>query len=104
MKKFILAVSALLSLAMFTGISMADNPSAEMGKQLFNDSALGGSTNGRSCNSCHNNGDGLAHSGNDNNLPETINRCITGPLNGKKLDADSKEMNSLIMYIQSLED
>jgi len=82
--------------------AFAGESSVELGKKLFNDPALGGSTNARSCASCHPAGEGLEGSGNKENLSAMINRCIQGPLKGSKIDGRSVEMRSLKMYIQSL--
>ena len=68
---------------------------------LFNDALLGGSTNEKSCNSCHPGGQGLEKSG--ENIAEMVNKCIEGPLAGKALDTESQEMKDLISYIRSLE-
>ena len=102
MKKLIFAVTTLLFVALYAISGMAEDSTVELGKQLFNDPTLANSTNERTCNTCHDNGDGLKHSGNKENLTKTINRCIIGPLKGTKLDNDSLEMHSLEMYIKSL--
>jgi cytochrome c len=72
----------------------------ERGKGLFSDPALGGSTNEKSCNSCHPGGKGLEHSG--QNSAEMVNKCIKGPLAGKALEKDSQEMEDILAYMQSL--
>lgn len=102
MKKFFLPAFSALLLIIFTTPLFADNSSIEMGKKFFNDPTLSGSTNNRTCNSCHHNGDGLQDSKDIPKLMEIINRCILGPLNGKKLDHDSVEMLSLVKYIQTI--
>lgn len=88
---------------LLTGLpALAGKSSVEMGKALFNDPALGGSTNAKSCNSCHPDGEKLENAAGKKNLSAVINRCITGPLGGKKLDGRSVEMLSLKLYIESL--
>jgi cytochrome c len=66
--------------------------------------ALGKS--GKSCNSCHPAGEGLAGVGTklskDNELEEMINKCIAGPLKGKELSLDSPEMAALASHLRSL--
>lgn len=84
----------------------------ERGKKLFNDPALGGSTNSSSCNSCHSNGSGLEKAGTKTyssfmglkaqTLEDIVNICIEKPLKGKALAADSPEMQDLVAYIRSL--
>lgn len=76
--------------------------SVELGKKLFNSPGLGGSTNGKSCNSCHPDGAKLEKAGANKELSKAINRCITGPMGGKKIDGRSVEMKSLKLYIESL--
>ncbi|MBU0479877.1 MAG: cytochrome-c peroxidase [Proteobacteria bacterium] len=84
------------------GAATAGESSVEKGSKLFNDPALGGSTNPKSCNSCHPGGEGLEKAGAKANLTEMINRCVVGPLKGSKIDGRSVEMRSLKMYIESL--
>jgi cytochrome c peroxidase len=76
--------------------------SVESGKKLFNSPGLGGSTNGKSCNSCHPGGAKLEKAGANKELSKAINGCITGALGGKRIDGRSAEMKSLKMYIESL--
>lgn len=100
---------AKLTLGMLTigilltgGQALAGKSSIELGKDLFNDPALGGSSNDKSCNSCHAAGKGLEKAGASKKLTKNINECITGPLQGSKIDGRSAEMRSLKMYIESL--
>ncbi len=79
-----------------------EKPSAALGKNLFRDATLGRPRNTRSCNTCHPDGKGLKDAGSNPDLPAIINRCITGPLVGKKIPVDSTEMQSLVLYIRSL--
>ncbi|MEN8135255.1 MAG: cytochrome c peroxidase [Thermodesulfobacteriota bacterium] len=85
------------------GQAMAGKSSVELGKKLFNDPTLGGSTNDKSCNSCHADGEGLEKAGDNKKLVKVINQCITGPLKGKKIDGRTADMRSLKMYIKSLQ-
>jgi cytochrome c peroxidase len=84
------------------GQAMAGKTSVELGEKLFNDPALGGSANDKSCNSCHAGGEGLAKAGDNKNLVKVINQCITGPLKGNKIDGRSAEMRSLKMAIKAM--
>jgi len=74
------------------------------GSELFKETALG--TSGKSCNSCHPDGEGLKGIGNrlkgEKELEEIINKCIVGPLKGKELDHASPEMTALVKYLRSL--
>lgn len=81
---------------------MAGETSLELGKKLFTTPGLGGSTNGKSCNSCHAGGAKLEKAAANKELAKAINKCITGPLAGKKIDGRSAEMKSLKLYIESL--
>ncbi len=103
MNKKLVAITGFIALGIGTAVpGLCAESSVELGKKLFNDSTLGGSTNEKSCNSCHENGKGLEHAGSKKNLSKMINRCITGPLGGQKIDGRKVEMRSLKMYIQSL--
>lgn len=86
--------------------------SEERGKALFNDPKLGGGTAGKSCNSCHPNGNGLENSAEKkefkimgkklNSLEEAVNICIEMALKGKAIDPKSKQMKDIVAYIKSL--
>jgi cytochrome c peroxidase len=103
MKKWYLAGSIICASLLATSLVMAEgNSSAELGEKLFKDASLGGSTNETSCNTCHDNGKGLEKAGSNPKLSEMINKCVTGPLKGEKIDGRSVEMRSLKMYIESL--
>lgn len=96
---------ALVSLLLLVGVGIAcamhHEPTVEKGKALFNDPQLG--TSGKSCGSCHPDGKGLEKAGAKPDLAATINTCISKPLQGKPLDEKSVEMQSLVLYIKSLE-
>ncbi len=103
MKKInLLLVLLAWAILMVSGQALAGKSSVEMGKDLFNDPTLGGSTNDKSCNSCHPGGEGLEKAGDNKKLVKVINQCVTGPLEGNKIDGRTAEMRSLKMYIQSL--
>ncbi|NVN99192.1 MAG: cytochrome C [Geobacteraceae bacterium] len=80
----------------------AEAPSIETGKLLFGSEKLGSS--GKSCVTCHLDVNKLkiAATYDEDELVDIINRCIAGPLEGKKLDSGSAEMKSLVLYIKSL--
>lgn len=84
------------------GVWGADIPSLKKGQQLFGSKKLG--TSGKSCDSCHSGGSNLKISAtsSDEQLAETINGCIAGPLKGKQLDPESADMKSLVLYLKSL--
>lgn len=103
MKNLFVIASLVVALVLAAGLSIAKGrSSAEYGKQLFNDPALGGSANEKTCNSCHADGEGLVDAGANPKLAAVINKCVVGPLQGTKIDGRSVEMRSLKMYIQSL--
>ena len=85
-----------------SGAFAADTPSLEKGHQLFNSPSLAGATSSKSCASCHQNGSGLENAWKNPNLAGQINTCSAGQLKGLKLNVNSVEMQSLIMYIRSL--
>ncbi|MEI8033593.1 MAG: cytochrome C [Chlorobiaceae bacterium] len=92
----------LLALLVGGGAFAGEQSSLEKGRQLFNSPALAGATSGRSCASCHPKGSGLENAWKNPNLATRVNSCIAGPLKGLKLNVNSVEMQSLIMYIRSL--
>ncbi len=97
-----LVSAAILFGALMAGnLPAAEKPSAALGKKLFRDPTLG--RNGKSCNTCHPDGKGLEDAGNRPDLAQIIDRCIAGPLAGKQIAEGSTEMQSLILYIRSLE-
>ena len=102
MNRFGFMLILLIGLTIAAAPVFAEEASAELGKQIFNDPSLGGSTNDKSCNTCHNGGSGLERAGKKKTLTKTIQRCIKGPLRGGKIDDSGIEMQSLRMYIQSL--
>ncbi len=79
-----------------------EKTSMELGKKLFTSPGLGGSTTGKSCNSCHPGGAKLENAAANKDLGKLINHCITDTLGGKKIDGRSVEMKSLKMYTESL--
>lgn len=100
----LLTMNAVLFISIFmaAGICQAGKTSVEYGQKLFKDPSLGGSANEKSCASCHPGGEGLETAGENKKLVKMINRCITGPLKGEKIDGRSAEMRSLKLFIQSL--
>ncbi|HAD04919.1 MAG TPA: cytochrome C [Desulfuromonas sp.] len=95
---------AIVFLLMFVGVgsaaAMSHGPTAEKGKALFSDVKLG--TSGQSCSSCHPDGRGMAKAAVKTDLAETINTCIVKALKGTALDTKSVELQSMVLYIQSL--
>jgi len=77
------------------------------GEKIFKSPELLGSTSNVSCETCHPSGKGLEKVANEDyfkegdGLAETINMCISGPVKGKELQLDSKEMKDLSEYIKS---
>jgi cytochrome c peroxidase len=102
MKKY--ALIFLITLVTVVGISFvfaAVGASIDKGKALFNDPKLG--TTGKSCNTCHPDGQNIQRAGTKSGLDSIINGCITHSIKGKALDPQSIEMQSLILYIKSLD-
>ena len=104
-------VMILSIIVLSVGLAFAGG-SVEDGKRLFNDQTLGGSTNAKSCNTCHPGGKGLERAGTKKytslmgisatSLEDIVNICIARPLGGKKLAHDSQEMKDIVSYIKSL--
>lgn len=102
MKKTCLIIGLALFIAIYAGLGISGEASVEGGKQLFNDSTLGGSSNVTSCSTCHPDGKGLERAGEKDNLVQMIKTCIERPLKGNAPDEQSMEMESLKLYIKSL--
>lgn len=98
LKPFLLALLPLLIAGL--AVAMHHEPTAEKGKALFNDVKLGSS--GQSCASCHPDGKGVEGAAMKPDLAKIVNKCIKGSLKGTPLDEKSNEMQSLVLYLQSL--
>ena len=104
----VMLIIIVLSLSSFT-LVCADDVN---GKALFNDPKFAGSTNDKSCNSCHPDGRGLGKAADKetfsimgdqlDSLEDTINTCIKMALKGNKLSKDSQQMKDIVQYIKSL--
>ena len=101
LKKILLMAGAAVLLSGLP-VMAGEKPSAELGKKLFTSPGLGGSGNGKSCNSCHPGGAKLERAAANKDLSGMINHCITDALGGKKIDEHGVEMDSLKMYIETL--
>lgn len=101
MMKIVMVVVAASLLFTGAGVVQAGKISAELGKEMFNDPKLNGSTNESTCNSCHNNGKGLENVV-SKNLTKQINNCLVGKMAGEKMDGRQAPMRSLKKYILSL--
>ena len=93
-RQFILAPLFLLVLSM---PALAD---VTVGEKLFNSTNLG--TNGKSCHSCHANGQGLMELNDYDStvLQGLINICIEDALKGKPLADDASELRDIEAYIR----
>ncbi len=78
----------------------AESASVEKGKALFNDPKLG--TTGKSCNTCHPGAQNIQKAAARPDLDRIVNACITNSIQGKALDPQSAEMQSLLLYIKSV--
>lgn len=95
------------------GLALAMTPDVDHGKALFADPSLGGGTTGRSCQTCHEGGDGIsgefvskaksAIAGQGMaDLAAVVNYCIERPLSGTAIDPQGQDMLDLVAYIASL--
>ena len=96
-------LAAVMAIFLATGIAQAAGKSTvELGKEMYNDPKLGGSTNESSCNSCHAGGKGLENAAEKKKFTKLINNCLVGQMEGEKMDGRKVSMRSLKMYIKSL--
>ena len=94
----------IVLLSMFLGAQIGitgDTTEIELGKQHFNDPTFAMSINDKSCNTCHPDGKGIKATANGD-YSAMINRCIVGALKGQPLEEDSKKMQAMQTYLQSL--
>jgi cytochrome c553 len=90
----------VLVFAALTAYAVQQEASAEKGRALFNDPNLG--TNGKTCDTCHHDGKGLANAAAKGDLNDTISGCIRVSLKGNPLGTNSVEVRSLALYIKSM--
>ena len=99
--RVVVIVAVLVCVTAGLGLAGQQKPSVELGRKLFNEVQPG--VTGKTCADCHKDGAGLDKSG--TNIADhiaMINQFTTGALKGKPLAADSVEMQSLLLYINSL--
>ena len=103
MKKKRIFATMAAAFFLMTGASVvqAGKISVELGKEMFNDPKLSGSTNESSCNSCHAGGEGLENVV-SKSMTKKVNNCLVGKMAGEKLDGRQAPMRSLKKYILSL--
>ncbi|PLX82139.1 MAG: cytochrome C [Desulfuromonas sp.] len=94
---------AFLALLPPSQTSATETPNLELGKTLFHATSLG--TNGKSCASCHPDGEGLheIEAYDEEMLREMVNFCIRDALKGKMLPLDSQEIVSMERYLRTLD-
>ncbi len=98
--KVIVLVLLTLLMAGTMAFGVVQEASVAQGKALFNDPKLG--STGKTCNDCHPGGKEIEKAAGKKNLEAIVNGCITQGLQGKALDANSVQMQSLVQYINSL--
>ena len=82
-------------------ITSAVGSDLEDGNRLFHDESLG--SNGKSCATCHANGNGLQGAGDYNveMLQEMVNFCIRDALKGKLLPPGAPQLVALEKYVRT---
>lgn len=108
----VLKILVLSIIALGLVFSSAFAADVSKGKALFNDDKLGGSTAGKSCNSCHADGKGLEAAADKKEfnlmgkklakLEDVVNMCIEKPMKGKAIDTKGADMANIVAYIKSL--
>lgn len=95
-------ILAIICLGIAGNTAAMESPSIQLGEKLFHSSALG--TTGKSCESCHRGGKGLAEidAYDDEQLRVIVNACIRDALGGRLLSPESQELDSLVIYLRSL--
>ncbi len=108
----IIILSAIVLSLIFSFAFAVELTPEERGKALFNNPKFAGATSGRSCNSCHPDGQGLEKAaekkafnvmaGKQHSLEEVVNVCIENAIRGNKIDPKSEQMKDIVAYIKSL--
>lgn len=104
----------LLLIFMFMTACAWYSTSIKKGEMLFIDPTLGNGTSGKTCNTCHENGEGISADFDKKmqytlmglelqSLPDLINNCIEITLRGEEIDPHGEEMQALINYLQYLQ-
>ena len=101
----------LISSALISSLAFATT-NVKKGKALFNDPKAFGGKAGKSCGTCHPNGQGLEKAatmkeltnpaGKWTSLEDAINVCIVLANKGTSIDPKSDQMKDLVAYIKSL--
>ena len=100
MKRLLLT---LILIVCATSVVAIEVSTSALGEKLFSDSSLG--TTGNSCASCHPDGKKLEESKayDDEMLKEMVNFCIRDAMKGEMIALDSLEIESILLYLRSLE-
>ena len=99
MERVWLVIGLVGFVAAYAGPGISSEASVEKGRQLFNDAGLGGSTNNKSCGSCHVDGVGLKEAGtNEEILAEAALRAAQNLelIAGIKFKEAEREANNLL--------
>ena len=111
MKKIIVTtISVLFVTALLATAWAADS---KKGEASFKNPEFAGGTKGKSCWTCHENGDGLGKdlfTGTEytimgmekKSLADVVNVCIERPLGGKAIDTKGEEMADVLAYMKEL--
>lgn len=110
--KALSVISMIILIVGFVTINAFSQGRPEKGIAYFNDPGLGGSTNAKSCATCHPEGKGLkgvaekkqyTQTGDvDKALAEVVNQCIVKALKGKALGSNSVELQDMVAYLKTL--
>jgi len=102
MKKLSLLLVALL-LTTGGAVTATESPTMDLGKTLFESTALG--SQGRSCSGCHAQGKGLDQVGdfNDEELKDIINACLRDAVKAEMISPESQEMDALLAYVRTFQ-
>lgn len=111
MKKTIVTTIGVMFMAATLATAWAAN--TKKGEASFKDPSFAGGTKGKSCWTCHANGEGL---GEDlfkdkeytimgmekKTLADVVNVCIEKPLGGKAIDTEGEDMKNILAYMEEL--
>jgi mono/diheme cytochrome c family protein len=101
MKKLRLLMFFLFALGLELPYAFGAGDAAK-GKALFMNPEFAGSTTGKSCSSCHPDGQGAGKAADKKDVRDIINACIVNALHGKAIPPNSIEMNDVVAYLKSV--
>lgn len=93
-------ILALVCAAFSAGSAGQLSPDADVGRDLFSDGSFG--SNGKSCDDCHADGDGLdeLEGKKSSTVMTAVEKCLSERMGGPVPEHTSVQMKSLMLYLE----